>query len=61
MGSGVRTGIPGERAKTRDVTIGMKDFYHQEAPHSYCLPTPSAHNPNLCPATAKHAFVDKQQ
>lgn len=32
-----RTGIPGEGAKTKDVTIGFKDFNYQEAPHLHCL------------------------
>lgn len=40
MGSGVRTEILGEGSKTRDVTIVLKNFYHQEPPHLSCLPTP---------------------
>lgn len=32
-----RTGIPGEGAKTKDVTIGFKDFSYQEVPHLHCL------------------------
>lgn len=59
MGNGIRTGIPGAGAKTRGVTVGINDWYYQESPHS--SKRPSAHNPNLCSAAAKHLFVDKQQ
>lgn len=39
MESEVRTGTPGEGAKTKEVTIGFKGFDSQESPHSHGLPT----------------------
>lgn len=55
MGSGVRTGIPGGEANTRDVTAGFKDFYYpgptlllpsntlQCIIHTSALPLPCMH------------------
>ena len=39
MESEVRTGILVERAKTKDVTVGFKDFKYQESLSLHCLPT----------------------
>lgn len=59
MGSGVRKGIPGEEAKTRDVTAGFKDFYYHGPHSSIAFQHPLVHNPHLCPAISMHTFVDK--